>query len=240
MFATWETLLLICCLAGARIAFAASAPTGATAITPIDSIREAARTAATRLIPSTDGKVIAEPAALDPRLRLARCEQTLQAVAPAPRQAQTRIYVSVSCAAGATWRINVPVDLSVERAVLVLLTPISRGQPIAAVAVRAEHRRVPGLTQRYIGGVAGLKDVVARRTLSVGEVLTADALIAAKVVTRGQQITLLTEVGGIAVRAPGIALADASLNQRVRVKNAASQRTVEGRVESADIVRVAP
>jgi flagellar basal body P-ring formation protein FlgA len=42
------------------------------------------------------------------------------------------------------------------------------------------------------------------------------------------------------VRAPGLALADASVNQRVRVQNLNSLKIVEGVADTEGVVRVRP
>ncbi|MEZ5475490.1 MAG: flagellar basal body P-ring formation chaperone FlgA [Steroidobacteraceae bacterium] len=227
-----DTLLYLCCLVAARIVLAAPE------LTPNDAIRAAARGEALRLVQSAVGRIVAEPAPLDPRLRLPRCAQPLETTAAALRLGQTRLNVTVSCTAGASWRINVPVDLAVEQSVLIVQAPIARSQAITTTQVRVEHRRVPGLAQRYVTDVGGLQHQVARRPLSVGEVITADVLTPEIIVKRGQRVTLLTDVAGISVRATGKALADAALDQRLRVENTTSQRIVEGKVVSADAVRI--
>jgi flagella basal body P-ring formation protein FlgA len=53
-------------------------------------------------------------------------------------------------------------------------------------------------------------------------------------------VTLASGTGGIEVRAPGRALADASANQRLRVQNLDSLKVVEGVAESTGVVRVSP
>ena len=58
--------------------------------------------------------------------------------------------------------------------------------------------------------------------------MTADALAAALLIHRGQDVTLAAHAGGFEVRAPGLALADAAANQRVRVQNLNSLKIVEG------------
>jgi flagella basal body P-ring formation protein FlgA len=50
----------------------------------------------------------------------------------------------------------------------------------------------------------------------------------------------MSATGGIEVRAPGRALADASASQRVRVQNLASLKVIEGVAESDAVVRVTP
>ena len=51
-------------------------------------------------------------------------------------------------------------------------------------------------------------------------------------------MTLTASAGGIEVRAPGRALADAAANQRLRVQNLESLKVIEGVAESTGVVRV--
>ena len=60
------------------------------------------------------------------------------------------------------------------------------------------------------------------------------------VVKRGQQVTLLASVGGLEVRAAGLAMNDAPAAGRVKVQNLSSNRIVEGVVETADVIRITP
>ncbi len=66
------------------------------------------------------------------------------------------------------------------------------------------------------------------------------AIAADKIVRRGQTVTLIASAGGIRVRAPGRALGDGAQDERVRVQNLSSLKVVEGVVENASSVRVAP
>jgi flagella basal body P-ring formation protein FlgA len=74
--------------------------------------------------------------------------------------------------------------------------------------------------------------------LAPGTVLVADAFAADVLVKRGQQVTLVTSVGGIEVRAVGAAITEGGTHDRVRVQNLSSLKIVEGVVESASLVRV--
>jgi flagella basal body P-ring formation protein FlgA len=51
-------------------------------------------------------------------------------------------------------------------------------------------------------------------------------------------VVLAARAGGLEVRAPGIALADAGAEQRVRVRNLNSLKIVEGVADTAGVVRV--
>ena len=60
-----------------------------------------------------------------------------------------------------------------------------------------------------------------------------------RVVRRGDQIVLLAaSAGTMEVRMNGTALDDASVGEKVKVKNSSSQRVVEGIVQAPGIVKV--
>jgi flagellar basal body P-ring formation protein FlgA len=103
-----------------------------------------------------------------------------------------------------------------------------------------QTRMVSGTADSYLTDVAELSGRTLKRPLGAGAALTADAMMADSVVRRGQQVTLLAAVGGMEVRARGVAMTDAPAAGRVKAQNLSSGRIVEGIVESADVIRVSP
>jgi flagella basal body P-ring formation protein FlgA len=213
-------------------------------IQPLDSIRRAAVEFVRAQLPDsqqgTNRKLLIEAGHLDQRLRLAACAGSLSASQPPGSTWNARNTVAVSCGAGATWTIYVPVTLESETAVLVTRRAVNRGASFTTADIEEQVRRVPGIADRYVATVGELLGRHARRNLPAGTALTDDALAVDLLVKRGQQVTLLASVGGIEVRAVGKALADGGSMDRIRVQNLNSARIVEGFVESADIVRISP
>ena len=117
---------------------------------------------------------------------------------------------------------------------------MARGESIGAADVIAQKRVLAGLGSPYVARVEDLAGRQTRRPLPEGTAITADALNAALLIHRGQDVTLMTSAGGIELRAPGRALADASASQRLRVQNLASLKVIEGVAETDSVVRVTP
>jgi flagella basal body P-ring formation protein FlgA len=115
---------------------------------------------------------------------------------------------------------------------------VGRGENIAPDAVLVQSRLLPGLTSPYVTRPADLAGRLTRRPIPEGTAVTADALDAALLIHRGQSVILAARTGGLEVRAPGVALADAAAEQRVRVKNLNSLKIIEGVADSAGVVRV--
>jgi flagella basal body P-ring formation protein FlgA len=207
---------------------------------PLDGVRRAAERAVRREIDPVLTNVELDVAPLDPRLRLPACAGELEARAQPPRGTQTRVLARVACNHGAAWSLNIPVDVRREVTLLVLRRAVTRGEIIGAADVGVQKRMLAGLGSPYVARVEDLAGRPTRRPLPEGTAITADALNAALLIHRGQDVTLMTSVGGIEVRAPGRALADASASQRLRVQNLASLKVIEGVAEREAVVRVGP
>jgi flagella basal body P-ring formation protein FlgA len=218
---------------------------GATAQEPaglqsLEAVRSAAERALRRQLDPQLSGVTLEAVALDARLRLTACAAALETFAQPPRGNQARALVRVSCNTGATWSLNVPVGIRRELDVLILRRAVTRGESLGAADVVAQKRVVASLSSPYVGRVEDLAGRLTRRPLPEGTPVTAESLSAALLIKRGQTVTLTASTGGIPVRAPGRALADAAASQRLRVQNLDSLKVVEGVAESDGVVRVTP
>jgi flagella basal body P-ring formation protein FlgA len=205
---------------------------------PLPAIRQAAERAVQRELGGTVPGLQLQAVALDPRLRLPACAAALESQAQPPRGLQARVPVRVGCSQGATWSLNVPVEIRREIDVLVLNRAVARGESVGVADVTVQKRVVAGLASPFVGRAEDLKGRLTRRPLAQGTAVTADALSDALLIHRGQDVTLMASAGGIEIKAPGRALADATARQRVRVQNLESLKIVEGVAESDSVVRV--
>jgi flagella basal body P-ring formation protein FlgA len=230
----------LCATLGARPAFADSAAQDAAApFQSIDAIRRAATSLVHRHLGVGTAHTIVTAGELDARLRLERCPQMLEASLPADTAPRSEVTVRVNCPK-AGWSVYVPVRVEVDLPVLVLQKPVATGAHISPGDVAADTRRVAGIFSEFVPDVAALNGHHARRMLPAGTVLVADMLAPDPMVVRGQEVTLIAALGALEVRAPGRVLGDAAAASRVQVQNLSSLKIVEGTVESADTVRVAP
>jgi flagella basal body P-ring formation protein FlgA len=227
-------------LALAGFATQANSQAAVPASQSLPAIRSAAEAALRRQLDASVTGVMFEPAELDSRLRLVACPTPLAVNATLPRGTQSRAMVRVACKGQVNWTVNVPVDIHRKADVLVMRRAVGRGENIAAADVLVQSRVLPGLTSPYVARPADLAGRLTRRPISEGTALTADALDAALLIHRGQNVILAVRAGGLEVRAPGLALADAAAEQRVRVRNLDSLKIIEGVADTAGVVRVNP
>jgi flagella basal body P-ring formation protein FlgA len=239
MFVNRLTLLSSCALACVTLVALPRAARAEAGLQPLDSIRAKAESSLRGVIdPGVSGLTL-QATALDPRLRFASCAQKLDGFAQTPRGNQSRATVRVSCDAPA-WTLNVPVEIRRSHSVLVLRRAVGRGEALSAADVNTQTRVLPGLGSPFVSATDQLAGRTTRRTLPEGTALTADSLTAVLLIHRGQTVTLLANSAGFEVRAPGRAMADATVNQRVRVQNLHSLKIVEGLADKEGVVRVLP
>lgn len=208
----------------ALVALAAAAPGAAvaTGFQSVESIRDAA------LSVLADG-VDAETT-LDPALRMPRCEQPLQG-----RRTGSGT-VEVACPSG--WRLYVPVRVRRSQQVLVLARGVAAGATISEDMFTVQRRDASRIAGAALSEPADALGRAARRTLMAGTVLTGGDLVAARLVRRGDTISLVSRQAGVEVRMVGRALDDAGERERISVENLSSRRVVQGVVNAAGDVIV--
>jgi len=223
--------VVVCVLLGAQVSAQEIAAESHAAV------RESAAQAVRATLDANLAAVTLVPASLDERLRLPACGSKLGTYVPELRANQSKLLVRVSCASPA-WYLNVPVEIRRTHDVLVLKRAVGRGQSIEMADVAVQKRELPGLASPFVASAADLKDRLTRRPVPAGTALPADALTAALLIHRGQNVVLAAVSNGIEVRAPGLALADAAAHGRVRVQNLNSLKIVEGVADTDSVVRV--
>jgi len=175
---------------------------------------------------------------LDSRLRLQACESSLEAFSQSTNTGSGNQTVGVKCTAPVQWTVYVPVQIKVFQDVVVASKPLSANKVITSGDVQLKSRDIASLRQGYM---SNLKDVIGQELktpIAMGTVIKPMRIRPQKVVSRGEHVMLLALAGQMEVRMSGTALSDASIGQRVRVKNSSSKRIIEGVVEGPGIVKV--
>jgi flagella basal body P-ring formation protein FlgA len=148
--------------------------------------------------------------------------------------------VQVRCARPDGWSVRVPVQLKIFRQVLVASRPLLRGDGVVTADVHSEERDITRLGYGYIESLDQLAGRALARPLSLGSVLTPAALGGRRMVRAGDQVQLVASLGGIEVRASGIALGSGDSGARLRVRNGSSGRVIDAVVRAPGEVVALP
>jgi flagella basal body P-ring formation protein FlgA len=171
---------------------------------------------------------------IDPALRLARCNQPLQAIASGPRTAQVR------CDDTPGWRLYVPVRVRREADVVVLTAPAPAGVAISANQLSTQRRDVSRASGAPFTDPASLVGRIPNRALATGRVPTEADLASGTPLRRGDPVVLVSRTGGVEVRMQGRALGPDRAGGLVSVENLSSHRVLRGRVTAPGVVEVMP
>lgn len=206
-----------------------------------NTARGAAEQAVRAYFGTPGARVVAQAAALDPRLRLAPCTVPLVARVPDGVRAMPQVSVPVSCRqATHGWTIRVPVRLEVYRQVLVTTHALQRGDGVHAGDLRGEERDVARLGYGYVDNPDQVAGRTLARALPAGSVLTPAALGGRSAVRAGDRVQMVARLGDIVVRADGIALGSGDNGARLRVRNGSSGTIVDGVVSGPGVVQTLP
>jgi flagella basal body P-ring formation protein FlgA len=222
---------------------AINSPIGAATedIQPLESIRATAEAFVLEQIGQTSLDVEARAGRLDPRLRLAQCDQPLEAFNAAGSRLGGNASIGVRCDGSRPWKIYVPVRVSREVEVAVLAKSLPRGATLTEDSVRTQRMDTTTLTFGYYSDAGALKGQTLRRAAASGTVITPDLVAIPPMVRKGEQVTLIAQRQGIAIRAPGRAMVDAQIGDLIQVRNLSSERVVEGKVRGpGEVVVHAP
>lgn len=203
-----------------------------------ESIRDAARDAALAALAVVGGELRIDAVQFDARLRLAACAQPLQARVDGV--ASARLIAIVACDGPVPWSLRVPVQAQAIREVAVAALPIARNDILDKTALRIESRNVLTLPRGYFADLDAVIGQQATRAIRPGTVLAPGAIAPARLVRRGERVTVTAGTGAIAVRSEGIALADGAQGQHVSVRNPRSGRVVETEVVAYGTVAALP
>ncbi len=181
-------------------------------------------------------ETVAQP--LDPRVRLKRCEQPLVADVPYSRKQSARVTAQVRCVGASPWKIHVPVRLALFRTVVVAERSLARDSLLTAGDISLAQRDVGVLDYGYLTASDQAIGNRLRRGVDAGEALTPGNLEIPALVKRGQRVTLTAQSGGVSVRMAGIAQADGTRGEVIKVENLNSGRLIQAIVRSAQSVEV--
>lgn len=217
-----RTLVITVLLALTSAAVAPASAAGAWQ--PVEAIRAAALST---LPAGSEGETT-----LDSALRLPACGQALVA------QPTATSTVEVSCPDAGGWRLFVPVKVRRNQTVLILNRGIAAGETIGVADITTAQRDAARIAGAALADPAAAVGRVARRTLAAGSLLSANDLVAQRLIRRGDSVSLVSRRGGVEVRVAGKALSDAGENERVSVENLSSRKIVQGTVAASGDVFV--
>lgn len=167
---------------------------------------------------------------LDKRLKLSFCSQPLEIFNTIGSLKPGRNSIGVKCEGEKRWTIFTSVIIRQYKNVVILRQAIRRGEIFNASLIQLEKREVSTLRSGYILDPDIIIKKQATRNLSAGKVITPLNFSEAKIIKRGERVTITTSQANLSISMAGIALMDGVKGQLIKVKNSKSQQIIQGTV----------
>lgn len=175
---------------------------------------------------------------LDSRLKLEKCDKSLEAFLTKGSRELGRTTVGVKCNGSKPWSLHVPVTISIYKNVLVASRTLKKGDVLTKADLRLAKHDLGSLSHGFFESKkSGIGMMVKRRT-QPGTVLTPSMIKKPQVIKRGQKVAILAQSGRMQVRMMGKALNNGAVGDRIGVMNIKTHQKLEGIVISIAEVRV--
>lgn len=175
---------------------------------------------------------------LDSRLKLTRCDSSLEGFLPQASQLVGKLSVGIRCSGSKPWSIYVPGEVSVFEQVLAAARPIMRGQVVDEADIQIVRQKISPRNQAYFSQKQDIINMVANRNIPMGKTFTPQLIQAPRLVRRGEEVILVAATSSLSVRMVGEALSDGVKGDVIQVRNSTTKRVVEGVVTQQGIVQV--
>lgn len=229
----WMVTLLLC----ANIIVPCYATTTSQSLDDVKAI--ATRYLLNEIGHSDVGEVQIELGRLDPRLQLAACKpELLSAYLPAGHSLHNTNLVGVRCDDVKPWSIYIPVRVVIAAPVLVAQTTLVPGTQIEASHLSLANIDVNRLNHGYFQQSHQLLGKVIKRQVNPGKAITPYDIKSAKVVKRGERVTIRLDKQGMNISMAGEALEAGSLGEIIKIRNLSSNRIIEAKVTGEQQVQV--
>ncbi|HMW46898.1 MAG TPA: flagellar basal body P-ring formation chaperone FlgA [Cellvibrionaceae bacterium] len=175
---------------------------------------------------------------LDPRLRLSRCDVPVDYQINSPVATATSATVKISCSGTVHWSLYAPAQIAVFGETAVASHSLERGSLIQPGDFHFVRQNLSQIGANYVDPTAVIVGQELKRSMREGEPLRLSYLELPKIVQRGDRVTLEAQALGLNVAAPGLAMANGKVGERIQVKNAQSNKIVDALVIAPGRVRV--
>lgn len=211
---------------------------GAVTIQPLSSIQEAAKQFLEEEAAMMQGEPEVSIGRIDPRLRLAQCDQPLAGFWPNGARKMGNVTVGVRCQGSVNWSVYVRARVALYDTVVVSSRPLSRGSRLGVDDVELMREDITRLGSGYFTTLEQVVGMEARHGVRAGMVLNRNLLKAPIVIRRGDKVSITASTGSVRVQMEGKALEAGAVGELIEVENLSSKQRLEAEVIGPGVVQV--
>jgi flagella basal body P-ring formation protein FlgA len=201
----------------------------ATQFQTADSIHQAIRHFVASSLPlDTDYKL--KLGQLDNRLQLSQCSKPLEVFTHNGTIKPGRNSIGARCNDKKKWTIYNSSNISIYKDVVVLTQPIRRGEIFHKNRLQLKKHNISNLRSGFFSNPQLIVNKQATRNLGLGAVINQSNITEAKLIKRGEKVTIKVTSQNLEISAIGVALMDGINNQNIRVKNIKTKQIIQATV----------
>lgn len=169
---------------------------------------------------------------------LPRCNESAKIISSAFEEKNlSRMNYSVACNGQAPWKVSVAVKPDIYVPVAMPKEQIERGQVLDASLLMMRKFNISNQRGDLIFNPEDVAGMTTKRALSAFKPLTLSQLQQPLFVKRDQDVTIISQLGGVTAQTAGVAMKNGHKGDIVKVRNANSQRVISAAVVDAGIVK---
>ncbi len=146
--------------------------------------------------------------------------------------------LKATCNTPQSWKVYIQATITIKANVLVAITTLQSGMPVTANDVMFQEIDINELRRGFFTSIKALEGMTTKRTIRSSTLITPNLLKEATLINKGNRVSIVSEVNGIIVQMPGIALEDGAKDNQIRAKNISSGKVVFGRVRDNSSILV--
>lgn len=192
------------------------------------------------LASTSEGKVTVTAGKIDSRLNLRACNETqLKIFNPYQTPTLSTNTMGIKCNEDTNhWTLYVPVKISLLKAIYIAKRPLLKGTHLTETDIYQTELDVQQLKQGYFVNKEELVGQVCKQNITADSPLTPYNIELAKLVHKGEQVSILAVNENLTISMEGIALDDGAMGEPIKVRNMSSKKVVEAQVSGAKKVKV--
>lgn len=176
---------------------------------------------------------------IDPRLRLAKCDDNLAFKIHEPPHNARNITVKTSCMSDRRWTVYVPVSIDIYADVLVSTRSLEKGNVLNKEDLTYQRMNTSTVGRGHIEDLNRALGMQTKRPIKSGDVVRLSYLNKPDIVRKGQTVIVSSKSRFLSVETSGIALVNGHMGERIKVKNERSNRVVDAEVVAPGKVTIA-
>jgi flagella basal body P-ring formation protein FlgA len=148
-----------------------------------------------------------------------------------------RVNVLISCNTP-KWQQFMSAQVDGELPVIISTQDIPNNTPITRNMMTQSWIPANQMRPQYYHSIKEIEDKTSSKSIRANSILANNMLKNTQLIQKDQEVTVTAQHNGLHIELRAIALENGELNQRIRLKNLSSGKTLQGKVVSADSVIV--